>query len=53
LEDNAIRGKDTHADPVLIRMAADIPNSLLITNDRELRILAKSQGIVAIGSSKF
>lgn len=53
LEDNAIRGKDTHADPVLIRMAADIPNSLLITNDRELRILAKSQGIVAIGSAEF
>lgn len=52
-EDNAIRGKDTIADSVLLRVAAKTPHAIIITNDRELRILAKSQGITAIGSAKF
>ena len=53
LEDNAVRGKDANADPVLIRMASAIPRAVIITNDRELRILAKSQGIAAISSAKL
>ena len=52
-EDNAIRGKDTIADSVLLRVAAEIPHSIIVTNDRELRILAKSQGIAAISSAKL
>ena len=52
-EDNAIRDKDTIADSVLLRVAAKTPHAIIITNDRELRILAKSQGITAIGSAKF
>lgn len=53
LEDNAIRGKDANADSVLLRVAAKTPHAIIITNDRELRILAKSQGTTAIGSAKF
>lgn len=51
IENNAT-AKDTIADTVLLRTAADNKGSILITNDRELRILARNHGIRALRSSE-
>lgn len=45
VEDNARHGKDTIADTVLLHKAKRTSHAILITDDRELRILARSQGI--------
>lgn len=50
--DNSTRS-DSIADTVLLRTAAELRNSILITNDRELRILARDKGINALKSSQF
>ena len=49
MEDNST-AKDTIADTVLMRTAARLNGSMLITNDKELRILARSKGIIALRS---
>lgn len=49
MEDNST-AKDTIADTVLMRTAARLKGSMLITNDKELRILARSKGINALRS---
>ncbi|MBR2127015.1 MAG: hypothetical protein IJ943_09825 [Akkermansia sp.] len=51
LENNGT-AMDTIADTVLLRTAARHKGSILITNDRELRILARQQGIRALRSSE-
>ncbi len=51
MENNAT-DQDTIADSVLLRTAARLSGSMLITNDRELRILARSKGINALRSSE-
>ncbi|MBR5887173.1 MAG: hypothetical protein IKZ07_03095 [Akkermansia sp.] len=51
MENNAT-AQDTIADTVLLKTAARISDSMLITNDKELRILARSKGINAFGSAE-
>ncbi len=52
LEDHASRKTDLTADSVLLRIAAKHNKYILITNDRELRILAKDKGIRALRSAE-
>lgn len=52
LEDNASRKTDLSADNVLLRIAAKNKKYILITNDRELRILAKDKGVHALRSAE-
>mgnify|MGYP003287242703 CR=1 FL=1 len=49
MEDNS-SAKDSIADTVLLKTAARLKGSMLITNDKELRILARSKGINALRS---
>lgn len=48
MEDHANRKSDHFADPVLVRYAKSKKDSIIITDDRELRILAREQGISAL-----
>jgi len=52
LEDHASRKTDLTADSVLLRIAAKNSKYILITNDRELRILAKDKGVLALRSAE-
>ena len=49
---NNATSKDTIADTVLIKTAKRQKDSILITNDRELRILAKDKGVNARRSAE-
>lgn len=50
IEDHANRKTDSSADRVLLRYAKSKKKSIIITDDRELRILAREQGISAMRS---
>ena len=52
IEDHANRKTDHLADKVLLRYAKSKKKSILVTDDRELRILAREQGITAMRSSE-
>ena len=53
IQDSAIRGEDTIADTVLLRVAATHRNMILITDDTELRILARGKKVKVVGSSNL
>ena len=48
MEDHANRKTDYLADKVLLRYAKSKKKSILVTDDRELRILAREKGITAM-----
>lgn len=52
LEDHASRKTDLTADSVLLRIATKNSKYILITNDRELRILAKDKGVRALRTTE-
>ena len=53
IQDSAIRGEDTIADTVLLRVAAAHRNMILITDDTELRILARGKKVKVVGSANL
>ncbi len=53
IQDSAIRGKDTIADTVLLRVATTHPGMILITDDTELRILARGKKVKVVGSANL
>lgn len=53
IQDSAIRGKDTIADTVLLRVATTHPGMILITDDTELRILARGKKVRVVGSANL
>ena len=53
IQDSAIRGEDTIADTVLLRVAAAHSNMILITDDTELRILARGKKVKVVGSANL
>ncbi len=48
MEDHANRKSDHSADEVLVRYAKNHKKSILITDDRELRIMAREQGVTTM-----
>ena len=53
IQDSASRGKDTIADTVLLRVATTHPGMILITDDTELRILARGKKVRVVGSANL
>ncbi len=53
IQDSAQRGVDTIADTVLLRVAAAHRNMILITDDTELRVLARGKKVKVAGSANL
>lgn len=53
IQDSAQRGQDTIADTVLLRVAAAHRNMILLTDDTELRILARGKKVKVAGSANL